>query len=113
MARSAKHRIWVPGEACDGGIIVTDADSGEEVHVLGVRIGTLELPTRSGGVHSHPAVRADLVGTEGKYALARLPNGATIRTKILFGWQLTEDGTRPVTEFTPSERGAKLQESGV
>lgn len=85
-----REMIWVPGERSEYGLLVTDAVT-EEVVAVTEKVGRMRVPTRSGRATSAAAVRAELVRVEGRYAVAKLPGGRLIRTRVLGDWHLAGD----------------------
>jgi hypothetical protein len=82
-----REMIWVPGERSEYGLLVTDAVT-EEVVAVAEKVGRMRVPTRSGSTTAAAAVRAELVRVEGRYAVAKLPGGRQVRTRVLGDWHL-------------------------
>lgn len=74
-------KVWVAGEECDDGVIVTDAATGNEVVIRGAEVKAKRGTSRFGRPITIPTVQGRQVGADGKYILVKFPNGQTIKVK--------------------------------
>jgi hypothetical protein len=83
-----KQQIWVPGEKEEYGIMVTDAQS-EKQFAIRERIGEMRIPKRSGQLVKSPAVRGELIRTNGNVAVVKFSGcGNPVTVRVLGAWQL-------------------------
>src|SRR5262245_16126500 len=109
-------KVWVPGEECDGGLLVTDLETGAKCLVREGEFTELDIPLGNGRMTSRPAVRAKLVRADANdpSATARLPDGREVRFRILVGWQLgAGDGKRPPVEPAKSAGAGSATETAA
>lgn len=91
------QKLWVPGEECDGGLLVTDARSGRELLVRAGETGHLDVPRSGGRVARYAAVRGTVVSREGQFALVKLADGTKVTVRVVGAWQFGT-GKRPKGE---------------
>lgn len=87
MRGFAKSVFWVPAERSEYGHLVTDAVT-QEVVAVTEKTGEMKVPTRTGRLVTCPAVRAELIRVESRYAVVKLPGGKKVQTRVLGQWQL-------------------------
>lgn len=105
-------KIWVPGDESDDGLLIRDEKTGERITVSKGEFTVMEIPIGNSKLIERPAVRGEMLGNEGPLAIVRLPNGKTIRTKILVGWQLGNgNGRRPEVDIPEPDDKAKEREA--
>jgi hypothetical protein len=91
------QKVWVPGEVCDDGMLVTDAKTGEEFYVDNGEVGDLDYPLGAGRFKKVKAIRCPVVPGGSPLTLARLPGGKVIHVRIVAGWQFF-NGKMPSVE---------------
>jgi len=80
-------KLWVPGEECDGGLLVTDAKTGQEVIVRAGEVGHLDVPRSGGRVSRYAAVRATVVSQADNVAVVKTADGKRLSVKVVGQWQ--------------------------
>lgn len=89
--------LWAPGEWLAGdAVLVTDAATDERLVVSTGHRGAFEIPLAHGRSLMVAGARGELIDTEGDFALCRLADGRTVYVRIVAGWQLAAEGTRPI-----------------
>lgn len=103
--------VWVPGEECAGGLLVTDVRTADVLYVTEGETTAFDYPLGRGRFALKKAVRGVLLDSTEDWNLARLPDGREVHFRIVCGWQLgSGTGRRPLPEYDPAQDEFPLEE---